>query len=90
MAKPNQLKQLMKTKCDQSQLSHRPEQLHAGTMPVRTHVDESGLGVGSSIFATTIGKDCVARVILTYAIIESRVINPATLAIEASGAGTNG
>lgn len=50
-------------------------------MPVRTHVDESGLGVGFSIFATTTGKDCVTRVTLTYAITESRVINPATAAV---------
>ena len=70
----------MGMKCDQSH-SHRPEQLHAGTMPVRTHVDESGLGVGFSIFATTTGKDCVTRVTLTYAITESRVINPATAAV---------
>ena len=62
-------------------LCHRPEQLHAGTMPVRTHVDESGLGVGASIFATVAGKDCIARVLLTYAITVSSVINPATVAI---------
>jgi hypothetical protein len=68
-------------KCDQSHVYHRPEQLHAGTIPVLMHVDESGIGVGVSIFDTVAGKDCIARVMLTYAITESRVINPATVAI---------
>jgi hypothetical protein len=75
------VKQLTRVKCDQTYLYHRPERLHAGTMPVRTQVDESGLGVGASAFATVAGTACIALVLLTYAIIESRVINPATVAI---------
>jgi hypothetical protein len=51
------------------------------------HVDESGVCVGESAFATVIGASCIARVLLTYAITESREINPAVVAIAPRKAG---
>ena len=53
-------------------------------MPVRTHVPESGLGVGVSIFATVAGKDA------TFAVTAKSVEAPGEITLDEAFAKTLG